>query len=115
VARHFASAAQLLPFVLSLNANSSMSRTLKTKWMAAAFQRLATKFPECRNRQILDGKSTEVICNDCIANPSKEKEKELVFDTPNMVKAVCHLSVEEAQQQRRFHGDEPMWHIWAHL
>jgi hypothetical protein len=85
--RHFARAALLIQFIRAPNVNSSMSRTSKTKWMAAAFETLTTKFPQCRTRWISDDKWFEIIRNNCFAETSKEKEKELCFDRGNMVKA----------------------------
>jgi hypothetical protein len=89
MARHFVLAALLIPFTLELNVNFSMSKTSATKWMAAAFETLATKHSEHRNQWILDDNWIEIIRNNCITEPSKEKEKELKFNRRNMVKAIC--------------------------
>jgi hypothetical protein len=102
--RHFASAALLIPFVLELNATFSASKTSATKWMATAFETLATKHPEHRNRWISDDNWIEIIRNNCVAEPSKEKEKELKFNRRSMVKAVGSQPVEARRQ--RFHDDK---------
>ena len=60
----------------------------RQKWMAAAFETLATKHPEHRDRWISDDKWVPVIRADCFAPPSKEREEELKVGRKNMVRAV---------------------------
>jgi hypothetical protein len=88
VARHFAVAACEFPFILALIVVSGMSNTSTTKWMATAFETLAKKHPEHRDRWISDDKWVDIIRINYIAPPSKEKEEELKFSRKNMVRAI---------------------------
>jgi len=56
--------------------------------MAMAYKSLTSKYPEYRNRWILDDKWMEIIRNNYIDNPSKEKEAGLKFLRRNLVKAI---------------------------
>ena len=82
--RHFALTVLRIIFSLAENSLSSMS----TEWMATDYATLTTKYPEYRNRWISDGKWIEIIRNNYITNPSKEKEEELKFNRGNMVRAI---------------------------
>jgi sarcosine oxidase delta subunit len=57
--------------------------------MATAFLPLTTNYPEYRNRWISDDKWMEIIRNNDIDDPSKEKEEELVFSRANMIRAIA--------------------------
>jgi hypothetical protein len=61
---------------------------MSTEWMATAFQTLTTNYPEYRNRWISDDKWMEIIRNNYIDDPSKEKEEELKFSRANMIRAI---------------------------
>ena len=61
---------------------------MSIEWMATAFEKLTTRYPEYRNRWISDDKWMEIIRNNYIDNPSKEKEEELKFNRGNMVRAI---------------------------
>ena len=66
---------------------SGMSKTSTTKWMATAFETLAKKYPECRDRWILDDKWVEIIRSNRVDESSKEKE--LKFDRQGTVNPVA--------------------------
>jgi hypothetical protein len=61
---------------------------MSTEWMATAFQTLTTNYPEYRNRWISYDKWMEIIQNNYIDDPSKEKEEELNFSRANMIRAI---------------------------
>jgi hypothetical protein len=56
--------------------------------MATAFQTLTTNYPEHCNRWISDDKWMEIIRNNYIDDPSKEKEEDLKFSRANMIRAI---------------------------
>ena len=62
--------------------------SMSTEWMATAYKTLTSNYSEYRNRWILDDKWMEIIRNNYIENPSKEKEEELKFNKGNMVRAI---------------------------
>jgi hypothetical protein len=62
--------------------------SMSTDWMATAYEKLTSTYPEYRNRWISDEKWIEIIRNNYIVNPSKEKEVELKFNRGNMVRAI---------------------------
>ena len=74
MARHFVLAAYEFPFILALIVVSGMSKTSTTKWMAAAFETLATKYPEHRDQWISEDKWVDIIHTNYFTPPSKEKE-----------------------------------------
>ena len=61
---------------------------MSTDWTATAYEKLTSTYPEYRNRWISDEKWIEIIRNNYIVNPSKEKEVELKFNRGNMVRAI---------------------------
>jgi hypothetical protein len=83
--------------------------------MAVAFETLATKHPEHRNRWISDDKWIDVIHTNNFALPSKEREEELKLGRKNMVKAVGGCFSAVAARHRRFHADKQRWRVLAHL
>jgi hypothetical protein len=56
--------------------------------MATAFEMLAKKHPEHRDRWISDDKWVDIIRANYFAPPSKEKEEVLKFGKKNMVRAI---------------------------
>jgi hypothetical protein len=56
--------------------------------MVMAFQTLTANYPEYRNRWNSDDKWMEIIRNNYIDDPSKEKEEELKFTRENMIRAI---------------------------
>jgi hypothetical protein len=61
---------------------------MSTEWMATAFEMLTSNYSAYRNRWISDDKWIEIIRNNYIDNPSKEKEEELKFNRKNLVRAI---------------------------
>jgi hypothetical protein len=61
---------------------------MSTEWMATAYETLTRKYPGYRDRWISDDKWLEIIRNNYIDNPSKEKEEELKFSRGNMGRAI---------------------------
>ena len=61
---------------------------MSTQWMAMAYKSLTSKYSEYRNRWISDDKWMEIIRNNYIDNPSKEKEAGIKFNRRNLVKAI---------------------------
>jgi hypothetical protein len=78
-----------------------------------AFETLATKHPECRDRWILDDKWVDVIRTNYFTPPSKEKEEELKFGRKNMVRAI---GSQWQHHRGRLHCNKPRWHgpAWPH-
>jgi hypothetical protein len=111
MARHFASAALLIELILAVIRISRMSKTPKTKWMAAAFKMLPMKHPEHCNQWILDDKWIDIILTNCFTSPSKEKEKELKSDWQNMVKAVSSQWKHTKEDFTRTNQRGTFWHI----
>jgi hypothetical protein len=94
----------------SLSFGRKLIFKMSTEWMATAYETLTRKYPGYRNRWISDDKWLEIIRNNYIDNPSKEKEEELKFSRGNMVRAIGSKG-KSAVQARRLHGKQPKWHI----
>jgi hypothetical protein len=72
----------------SLSFGRKLIFKMSTEWMATAYETLTRKYPGYRDRWISDDKWLEIIRNNYIDNPSKEKEEELKFSSGNMVRAI---------------------------
>jgi hypothetical protein len=75
------------------------------EFIATAFQTLTTNYPEYCNRWISDDKWMEIIQNNCIDDPSKEKEEELKFSRANMIRAIgarWKTTIEDFTQTNQF-------------
>jgi hypothetical protein len=56
--------------------------------MATAYKTLTSNYSKYRNQWISDDKWMEIIRNNYIDNPSKEKEEKLKLNRGNMVRAI---------------------------